>query len=185
MSNPIFRQKSIEKITSPEQINDYIRVSNPSIWMVLAAVIVLLAGVCVWGVYGRLDTVVKTGGVCKEGQLTVYLDEDHLPGADDSFIVSVDGTEYEVSGITAAPVRINGDTDAYLLYLAGFSDGDWVYAFSVDIPDLGDGTYAVSVITDRVRPLDFVLGDYRTDSGSTVLRADERPVFAVLAEVRK
>lgn len=49
MSNPIFRQKSIEKITSPEQINDYIRVSNPSVWMVLAAVIVLLAGVCVWG----------------------------------------------------------------------------------------------------------------------------------------
>ena len=87
MSNPIFRQKSIEKITSPEQINDYIRVSNPSVWMVLAAVIVLLAGVCVWGVYGRLDTVVKTGGVCKEGELTVYLDADHLPGADDSFIV--------------------------------------------------------------------------------------------------
>ena len=84
-----------------------------------------------------------------------------------------------------SPILLISPTDAYLLYLAGFSDGDWVYAFSVDIPDLGDGTYAVSVITDRVRPLDFVLGDYRTDSGSTVLRADARPVFAVLAEVRK
>ena len=42
MSNPIFRKKSIEKVTSPEQINDYIRVSNPSVWMILAAVIVLL-----------------------------------------------------------------------------------------------------------------------------------------------
>lgn len=31
MSNPIFRQKSIEKISSPEQMNDYIRVSNPSV----------------------------------------------------------------------------------------------------------------------------------------------------------
>ena len=45
MSQPIFRQKSMEKISSPEQMNDYIRVSNPSVWMILAAVIVLLAGV--------------------------------------------------------------------------------------------------------------------------------------------
>ena len=48
MDNPVFRQKSMEKISSPEQMNDYIRVSNPRVWMILAAVIVLLAGVCVW-----------------------------------------------------------------------------------------------------------------------------------------
>ena len=55
MSQPIFRQKSMEKISSPEQMNDYIRVSNPSVWMILAAVIVLLAGVCVWGMFGCLE----------------------------------------------------------------------------------------------------------------------------------
>ena len=53
MGKTIFRQKSMQKITSPEQMNDYIRVSNPSVWMILAAVIVLLAGVCVWGVFGH------------------------------------------------------------------------------------------------------------------------------------
>ena len=62
MGKTIFRQKSMQKITSPEQMNDYIRVSNPSVWMILAAVIVLLAGVCVWGVFGHLDTVLQTGG---------------------------------------------------------------------------------------------------------------------------
>ena len=40
MGKTIFRQKSMQKITSPEQMNDYIRVSNPSVWMILAAVIV-------------------------------------------------------------------------------------------------------------------------------------------------
>ena len=55
MSDSVFRQKSMDKITSPEQMNDYIRVSNPSVWMVLAAVIVLLLGVCVWGAFGHLD----------------------------------------------------------------------------------------------------------------------------------
>lgn len=35
MSKPLFRQKSLDKITSPEQMGDYIRVSNPSVWMIL------------------------------------------------------------------------------------------------------------------------------------------------------
>lgn len=33
MSNNLFRTKSIEHISSPEQLNDYIRVSTPSVWM--------------------------------------------------------------------------------------------------------------------------------------------------------
>ena len=41
MSSTIFREKSLKKIASPEQMNDYIRVSSPSVWMVLTAVIVL------------------------------------------------------------------------------------------------------------------------------------------------
>lgn len=59
----LFRKKSIERVTSPEQLNDYIRVSNPGVWMILAAVVILLAGVCVWGFFGRLDTK-KTGIGC-------------------------------------------------------------------------------------------------------------------------
>ncbi len=55
MSKPLFRQKSLDKITSPEQMGDYIRVSNPSVWMILAAIIALLVGVCVWGIFGRLE----------------------------------------------------------------------------------------------------------------------------------
>ncbi len=44
MSDQIFRKKSLDRISSPEQLNDYIRVANPGIWMILAAVIILLAG---------------------------------------------------------------------------------------------------------------------------------------------
>ncbi len=39
---PIFREKALEKITSPEQLNNYLKVTNPAVWMILAAVILLL-----------------------------------------------------------------------------------------------------------------------------------------------
>ena len=42
MNEQLFRKKSVERVSSPEQLNDYIRVANPSLWLVLGAVIVLL-----------------------------------------------------------------------------------------------------------------------------------------------
>ena len=31
MDNQIFRKKNIERVSSPEQLNDYVRVSNPGV----------------------------------------------------------------------------------------------------------------------------------------------------------
>lgn len=43
MSSDLFRKKSIERVSSPEQLNDYVKVSSPGVWAVLAAVLILLA----------------------------------------------------------------------------------------------------------------------------------------------
>lgn len=157
MSSTIFREKSLEKISSPEQMNDYIRVSSPSVWMVLAAGIVLLAGVCVWGVFGHLDTAVQTGGVCTNGRLTVFVGEEDHDKIRENAVISVDGVEYAVAESTNAPVRVDDQIDPYIVHLAGFTENDWVYRLCADAPGLADGVYTASVVTERVRPLDFVL----------------------------
>ena len=74
MSN-LFREKSMERISSPEQLNAYIRVSTPAVWMVLSAVIVLLVGVCVWGMLGHLDTTMTLAAVCEGETVTAYVRE--------------------------------------------------------------------------------------------------------------
>lgn len=157
MSSTIFREKSLNKIASPEQMNDYIRVSSPSVWMVLTAVIVLLAGVCVWGMFGHLDTAVQTGGVCADGRLTVFVGEEDHDKIKENAVISVDGVEYAVAEITNAPIRVDDQIDPYVVHLADFTEGDWVYRLYADVLGLADGVYAASVITERVRPLDFVL----------------------------
>ena len=40
----LFREKSLEAVESPESLNDYMRVTSPGVWLVLAAVIVVLIG---------------------------------------------------------------------------------------------------------------------------------------------
>ena len=156
MSKQLFRQKSLDKITSPEQMGDYIRVSNPSVWMILAAIIVLLIGVCVWGVFGRLDTTLPTGGVCKDGQLTLYISEKDFDKLGADTLVSVDEKEYALSEISESPVKLDTSYDPYLIHLMGLSEGDWVYIAKADTPEIKDGTYSVEVITERIKPIDFV-----------------------------
>ncbi len=51
----LFRSKSIQRVSSPEQLNDYIRVTTPSVWIVLIALVVLLTGMLAWSVLGRIE----------------------------------------------------------------------------------------------------------------------------------
>ncbi|MCR5418705.1 MAG: hypothetical protein K6E84_07310 [Lachnospiraceae bacterium] len=51
----LFRKKSLDRVSSPEQLNDYIRVTTPSVWLVLLALILLLVGMLIWSVFGTVQ----------------------------------------------------------------------------------------------------------------------------------
>ncbi|MBO4396823.1 MAG: hypothetical protein J5819_10825 [Eubacterium sp.] len=51
----LYRKKSMDRISSPEQLDDYIRVTSPSVWLVLIAMILLLSGTLVWSIFGTVE----------------------------------------------------------------------------------------------------------------------------------
>ena len=51
----IFREKSLKKVSSPEQIDEYVRVITPSVWIALAALALLLAGFLIWSIFGTME----------------------------------------------------------------------------------------------------------------------------------
>ncbi len=57
----IFRKKSLERVTSPEQLNDYIKVTTPSVWIILAATLILIVGTLVWAVLGKIRVNTESG----------------------------------------------------------------------------------------------------------------------------
>lgn len=155
MNQGIFREKSIKRVSSPEQLGDYIRVSNPSVWMALAAIIVLLIGVCVWGVFGRLETTVSAPATVKDGQAVCYVSEKDVASVKEGMSVTVDGQEYKVRAVSAVPMQITDSFDSYALYIGGFNVGDWVYTVTADVA-LTDGTYQAQIVIDSVSPMSFV-----------------------------
>jgi hypothetical protein len=69
MENQVFRQKSVERIASPEQLQDYMRVTTPGVWMVLAAVILLLAGLIVSSALVNVESRITEQAVVAEDGL--------------------------------------------------------------------------------------------------------------------
>ena len=43
-----------DKVSSLDKLDDYIRVTTPSVWITLGALVLLLVGAVIWGVFGEL-----------------------------------------------------------------------------------------------------------------------------------
>jgi hypothetical protein len=156
MDNQIFRKKSLDKVSSPEQLNDYIRVSNPGVWLVLAAVIVLLIGVCVWGIFGRLETTVGSAAVVKDGEMTLYVKEEYLGKITEGMTVRVKENEYLITSVETKPQTIPEGFDEYMLHLNGMHVGEWVFGVSAMQTDLADGVYEAEIVIESIAPMSFI-----------------------------
>lgn len=49
------RPKPLIKISSPEQVDDYIRVTTPGMWLLVSAILVLLAAGIIWAYAVKLE----------------------------------------------------------------------------------------------------------------------------------
>ena len=155
MNDKIFRKKSIDRMSSPEQLNDYIKVTNPGVWMALAAIVILLVGVCVWGVFGTLETKLSVAAVSRDGQTVLYVKEDDLSAVKENTSVYIGDETYKVTSVSAQPVAVTEEISEYARRTGNLSLGEWVYLVQID-KTLPDGVYTAQFVIDSVSPLYFV-----------------------------
>lgn len=151
----IFRESSIERVTSPEQLNEYIRVAKPSVWIVLSAVVVLLAGAMVWAVFGTIETSFRAGAVCENGHTACYVTGENAKKLTEGLKVTVG--EYSGVIVSISEIPVDMPEDKYLEYYSGIESGTLCYEVQADIPSLGDGIYEATIIVDTVKPITFII----------------------------
>ena len=83
-SSSIFRQVSLERLSSPEQLDRIVHVTNPKSWLALLALGALLITAVIWSIVGRIPVEVagsaillNSGGVknivsAESGQMTAF-----------------------------------------------------------------------------------------------------------------
>ena len=141
--NQLFRKSSMDQINSPDQLNDYIKVANPSVWITLAAVMILLLGMLTWAVFGAIETNVTAELHVENGVGTAYVSSSEIEGIAPGQQVKAGDVAGIVTGLSQAPVLTES--------------GQLRYAVDVERSGLADGVYTASITLERIHPIHFIL----------------------------
>ena len=158
MNNSLFRKKSIDRISSPEQLNDRLRVANPSVWMLLTGILLVLAGICVWGIFGRLNTFLPVGAMTDQGQTVCYVKEENRTQIALGMAVTTNNGTTFVEAIALQPIQVDSEFPEYLCHVGNLSDGEWVYTVTLKEPIGKDGSiFSADIVIESIAPAKFVV----------------------------
>ena len=130
----VSRQKTRDRISSPDQLTDYLRVTNPGIWVLLASIVLFLAGVFVWFTIGTLESTAAVKVSVAGQQATVIPRE---------AAVLTEGM----------PLRVA--SGEYTLDSVGTDEYD--RSFGNAVVELPDGVYDGIVVTAQTHLISFLL----------------------------
>lgn len=152
----IFRQKSVDRVSSPEQLDNYLKVTTPSVWLILIGIIVLLIGTIVWAALGKLNTYVNTGCIVESQTAYCYVTEEDGKKVDEGMTVEIpsEDVQFEVIGVETQGVNIP-DTYNYLQHIVGVTSSDFVLSL-YGLTNLKDGYYTGRIIVESISPLVFI-----------------------------
>lgn len=72
-NNGIFREKSINKVTRPGSLNDYIHFSSPSVRIALPAFVIISAVMLTRGIFGKVTVHHEDGSVMEVTPVTYVI----------------------------------------------------------------------------------------------------------------
>ncbi|MBQ6390866.1 MAG: hypothetical protein IJH88_04505 [Eggerthellaceae bacterium] len=137
MGNEGTGTQDVRRMSSPEQLNDYLKVTSPKIWLLLAAVVLLVGGLLLWSGFTTIESYATGTAHAVGGELTVTFDD-----------------AKKASKVQAGMEMTVGDVQTDILTV-GTNDNDEIVASAhANIPD---GLYTVRVGYKTTQVLSMLL----------------------------
>lgn len=135
MDNEIFRKKSMEKISSPEELNAYLKVTSPRTWFILCSIIIFLVGLLAWASVGRLETKASAIAVVDNQDVLLY------PSSENAYAIQA-----------GMPVYIENQ-QTIISQVESDEFGRIIASASLNIPD---GKYNAEILIESIAPINFL-----------------------------
>ena len=153
----LFREKSLEAVESPESLNDYLRVTSPGIWLVMATVVILLIGGILWGIFGHIRTTAEFAVSVGPEKSICYVNYNVIDKVLARGVIHVEGADYPLKTNEEFNVTIvSEETPPRVLLSGNLSMGDPVVEVPVII-DLPEGYYIGEVVTEDLKPISLLM----------------------------
>ena len=139
MGQNLFRKKSVDRISSPEQLNDYLRVTSPAVWVILLAVVLLLAGLLIWSSTAVIESYAEGSAEVKDGVMTIRF-------TDQSFAKNIEtGMTVTAGENTCTVASVGRDSNGLIIATAQTALSDGFYDVRVSYKY----TQVLSLLFDR------------------------------------
>ena len=164
LSPSIFNERAAQKLRSPDDLDKYIKVTNPSVWVVLAACAALLAGLLAWGFFGSVSTSVTTTALNTGQEVLCFLDADVVAQVKEGDPANIGGTPMRVAKVNNTPLSRSEAwevVESDYLVAALLTEGDWGYAvfFEGDASNLDTGIpLTCTITTEQIVPISLIIG---------------------------
>ena len=126
----IFRQKNLAQMSSPEELNDILKVVNPSGWVILLSVFLILAGLFVWCLVGNVEKKINSSVEVSNG-IAHFVIKD--------------------TAIKSGMKVIIGDTESLIRDVGQNKNGYYIGA--ADVPKMIDGIYKAKITIEKINPV--------------------------------
>ena len=157
MENNLFRKKSLERISSPEELHDYMRVTGPRLWMLLGAILALLAG---FVVYASTVTMENTVRIPVKVETFETTQEYQAQGGSPRYsLVSSTLPNSMMDTLKPGMVLRLGDATGKLDLISTVAEEEessLVFEMDNDYVALPDGTYEAELVLESTTPISFL-----------------------------
>ncbi|HAM16439.1 MAG TPA: hypothetical protein DCP91_11425 [Eggerthellaceae bacterium] len=131
------QESEARRISSPEQLNDYLKVTSPKIWLLLVAVILLIAGLILWSSFTTIESYATGTAKASGGEVTVTFDD-----------------AGKANNVQAGMMLEVGDVQTEVLAVGTDETGKTIATARANIPD---GSYEVRVGYKTTQVLSMLL----------------------------
>ena len=132
----LFRKKAMARISSPEDLTSYLRVTSPGMWIVLAAVVILLLGLFAWSAVGTLETTADATAIVQDHTARIVAADQGADTLQVGMPIWIASQDFAIASV---------DYDEY---------GRATAQAEVSLPD---GTYDATIVVEQTRPIQFLL----------------------------
>ncbi|MDO4976657.1 MAG: hypothetical protein Q4E53_05275 [Eubacteriales bacterium] len=151
----IFREKSLDRISSPEELDQYLQVTKPKTWIVLGAIVILLIGIISWGFFGRLTTKITVAVSVEKGRAICYIPEIKEQNVEIKEI-HIGDESYSLYPTGLVKLMVNDNLPSAVKECGHLINGEVVFPLGVN-GELVDGIYQGEIIIEQVRPIHFLM----------------------------
>ncbi len=137
MSNQIFRKKSLERVSSPEELNEYVRVIRPSALILTAAIIIVMVGGLIWANFGMLESRINTVVSVNDGVATCIVQKSAVDVVTSEMFIEISDEEFPIGHVALT----TGESGLQYEIMAEAR--------------VANGVYDAWIVKEKIRPMDL------------------------------